>query len=166
MIHKVLRFTVKTLLYIFIALLLVYLFVEMRQIGYRFFRTRRRTARRWQRRWCSRCRRTSLFWRSAETSLTRISWITRTFLRCAPLLGRIQKYPAGRVCGEFGPEAFRDSCAADAQRRTGRRMMERERVLDFIRSFSVDRSSDSLKAIEAEAVRDRVPVIRRETGSY
>ena len=41
--------------------------------------------------------------------------------------------------------------------------MERERVLDFIRSFSVDRSSDSLKAIEAEAVRDRVPVIRRET---
>ena len=41
--------------------------------------------------------------------------------------------------------------------------MERERVLDFIRSFSVDRGSDSLKAIEAEAVRDRVPVIRRET---
>ena len=37
MIHKVLRFTVKTLLYIFIALLLVYLFVEMRQIGYRIF---------------------------------------------------------------------------------------------------------------------------------
>ena len=42
-------------------------------------------------------------------------------------------------------------------------MMDRERVLDFIRSFSVDRGSDSLKAIEAEAVRDRVPVIRRET---
>ena len=41
--------------------------------------------------------------------------------------------------------------------------MDRERVLDFIRSFSVDRGSDSLKAIEAEAVRDRVPVIRRET---
>lgn len=37
MIHKVLRFTVKTLLYIFIALLLVYLFVEMRQVGYRIF---------------------------------------------------------------------------------------------------------------------------------
>lgn len=42
-------------------------------------------------------------------------------------------------------------------------MMDRERVLDFIRSFSVDRGSDSLKAIEAETVRDRVPVIRRET---
>lgn len=42
-------------------------------------------------------------------------------------------------------------------------MTDRERVLDFIRSFSVDRASDSLKAIEAEAVRDRVPVIRRET---
>ena len=41
--------------------------------------------------------------------------------------------------------------------------MDRERVLDFLRSFSVDRGSDSLKAIEAEAVRDRVPVIRRET---
>lgn len=41
--------------------------------------------------------------------------------------------------------------------------MDRERVLDFIRSFSVDRGSDSLKAIEAEAVRDRVPVIRRES---
>ena len=41
--------------------------------------------------------------------------------------------------------------------------MDRDRVLDFIRSFSVDRGSDSLKAIEAEAVRDRVPVIRRET---
>ena len=41
--------------------------------------------------------------------------------------------------------------------------MDRERVLDFIRSFSVDRGSDSLKAIETEAVRDRVPVIRRET---
>lgn len=41
--------------------------------------------------------------------------------------------------------------------------MDRERVLDFIRSFGVDRGSDSLKAIEAEAVRDRVPVIRRET---
>lgn len=41
--------------------------------------------------------------------------------------------------------------------------MDRERVLDFIRSFSVDRGSDSLKAIEAEAVRNRVPVIRRET---
>lgn len=42
-------------------------------------------------------------------------------------------------------------------------MMDRERVLDFIRSFSVDRGSDSLKVIEEEAVRDRVPVIRRET---
>ena len=42
-------------------------------------------------------------------------------------------------------------------------MIDRERVLDFIRSFSADRGSDSLKAIEAEAVRDRVPVIRRET---
>ncbi len=42
-------------------------------------------------------------------------------------------------------------------------MIDRERVLDFIRSFSVDRDSDSLTAIEAEAVRDRVPVIRRET---
>ena len=41
--------------------------------------------------------------------------------------------------------------------------MDRERGLDFIRSFSVDRGSDSLKAIEAEAVRDRVPVIRKET---
>lgn len=41
--------------------------------------------------------------------------------------------------------------------------MDRQRVLDFIRSFGVDRGSDSLKAIEAEAVRDRVPVIRRET---
>lgn len=42
-------------------------------------------------------------------------------------------------------------------------MIERERILDFIRSFSVDRGSDSLKAIEEEAVRDKVPVIRRET---
>lgn len=42
-------------------------------------------------------------------------------------------------------------------------MMDRQRVLDFIRSFDVDRGSDSLKAIEAEAVRDRVPVIRRES---
>lgn len=42
-------------------------------------------------------------------------------------------------------------------------MIERERILDFIRSFSVDRGSDSLKAIEQEAVRDKVPVIRRET---
>lgn len=41
--------------------------------------------------------------------------------------------------------------------------MDRQRVLDFIRSFGVDWGSDSLKAIEAEAVRDRVPVIRRET---
>lgn len=42
-------------------------------------------------------------------------------------------------------------------------MIERERILDFIRSFSVDRGSDSLMAIEEEAVRDKVPVIRRET---
>lgn len=42
-------------------------------------------------------------------------------------------------------------------------MIERERVLDFIRSFGVDRGSDSLKIIEKEAIRDRVPVIRKET---
>ena len=41
--------------------------------------------------------------------------------------------------------------------------MERQRVLDFIRSFGVDRGSDSLKAIGAEAVRDQVPIIRKET---
>lgn len=41
--------------------------------------------------------------------------------------------------------------------------MERQRVLDFIRSFGVDRGSDSLKAIEDEAVRDQVPIIRKET---
>ncbi|MCD8019634.1 MAG: O-methyltransferase, partial [Clostridiales bacterium] len=42
-------------------------------------------------------------------------------------------------------------------------MMERERVLDFIRSFQVDRASDSLKAIEVEALATHVPIIRKET---
>ncbi len=37
MANKMLLFIVKTLLYIFIALLLVYLFVQMRQIGYQIF---------------------------------------------------------------------------------------------------------------------------------
>lgn len=37
MIDKVLRFVVKTLFYIFIALLLVYLFVQMKHVGYQIF---------------------------------------------------------------------------------------------------------------------------------
>lgn len=37
MIYKVLRFFVKTLFYIFIALLLVYLFVQMKNFGYQVF---------------------------------------------------------------------------------------------------------------------------------
>ena len=37
MANKVIRFIVKALFYIFIALLLVYLFVQMRQVGYQIF---------------------------------------------------------------------------------------------------------------------------------
>lgn len=37
MVNKVLRFIVKTLFYIFIALLLVYLFVQMKNFGYQVF---------------------------------------------------------------------------------------------------------------------------------
>ncbi len=42
-------------------------------------------------------------------------------------------------------------------------MTDRQRVLDFIRSFGVDWASDSLSAIEQEAIRDNVPIIRKET---
>lgn len=42
-------------------------------------------------------------------------------------------------------------------------MMDRERVIDFIRSFGTDRGSEQLHAIEEEAIRDGVPIIRKET---
>lgn len=42
-------------------------------------------------------------------------------------------------------------------------MTDRQRILDFIRSFGVDRASESLSAIEQEAIRDHVPIIRKET---
>lgn len=42
-------------------------------------------------------------------------------------------------------------------------MIERERVLDFIRSFGTDYKSEELKTIEAEAMADNVPIIRLET---
>ncbi len=41
--------------------------------------------------------------------------------------------------------------------------MERERVRDFIRSFSSDKESEALKRIEAEAGENLVPIIRRES---
>ena len=43
-------------------------------------------------------------------------------------------------------------------------MITEERVLDFIRSFGVDRGSEALHMIEKESVRDDVPIIRKETG--
>ena len=43
-------------------------------------------------------------------------------------------------------------------------MITEERILDFIRSFGVDRGSEALHMIEKEAVRDDVPIIRKETG--
>ena len=43
-------------------------------------------------------------------------------------------------------------------------MITEERVLDFIRSFGVDRGSEALHMIEKEAVRYDVPIIRKETG--
>ena len=42
-------------------------------------------------------------------------------------------------------------------------MIERQRVQDFIRSFDRDRGSDALKTIEEEALRDHVPIIRKDT---
>ncbi len=42
-------------------------------------------------------------------------------------------------------------------------MTDRQRILDFIRSFGLDRASESLSAIEQEAIRDHVPIIRKET---
>ena len=42
-------------------------------------------------------------------------------------------------------------------------MIERQRVKDFIRSFDRDRGSDALKTIEEEALRDHVPIIRKDT---
>lgn len=45
-------------------------------------------------------------------------------------------------------------------------MISDERVIDFIRSFGVDRSSQALHAIWEEAQRDDVPIIRRETGEF
>lgn len=36
-------------------------------------------------------------------------------------------------------------------------MITEERVLDFIRSFGVDRGSEALHMIEKEAIRDDVP---------
>ena len=43
-------------------------------------------------------------------------------------------------------------------------MITEERVLDFIRSFGVGSGSEALHMIEKEAVRDDVPIIRKETG--
>ncbi len=42
-------------------------------------------------------------------------------------------------------------------------MADRERMNDFIRSFDVDRDSDALREIRAEALRDHVPIIRKGT---
>ena len=42
-------------------------------------------------------------------------------------------------------------------------MIERQRVKDFIRSFDRDRGSDALRIIEEEALRDHVPIIRKDT---
>ncbi|MDO4976457.1 MAG: O-methyltransferase [Eubacteriales bacterium] len=42
-------------------------------------------------------------------------------------------------------------------------MIADERIIDFIRSFHVDRASEALTAIEKEAIRDDVPIIRMET---
>lgn len=42
-------------------------------------------------------------------------------------------------------------------------MTDRQRVVDFIRSFGRDLQSESLNRIEEEAVRNQVPIIRRET---
>lgn len=42
-------------------------------------------------------------------------------------------------------------------------MIERQRVQDFIRSFDRDRGSAALKTIEEEALRDHVPIIRKDT---
>ena len=88
------------------------------------------------------------------------AYIFAAALRCSEGYQNIQP---GEYVINSAQRPVRDTCHADAYRRAGGRVMDRERVLDFIRSFSVDRGSDSLKAIEAEAVRDRVPVIRRET---
>ena len=41
--------------------------------------------------------------------------------------------------------------------------MERQRIIDYIRSLSTRRDSDTLASIRKEAVSDRVPIIRRET---
>ena len=41
--------------------------------------------------------------------------------------------------------------------------MERQRIIDFIRSFSTYRDSRILASIREEAISDRVPIIRRET---
>ena len=43
-------------------------------------------------------------------------------------------------------------------------MITEERILDFIRSFGVDRGSEALHIIEKEAIREDVPIIRKETG--
>ena len=43
-------------------------------------------------------------------------------------------------------------------------MITEERILDFIRSFGVDRGSEALHMIEKEAIRDDVPIIRKESG--
>ena len=42
-------------------------------------------------------------------------------------------------------------------------MTNRQRVTDFIRSFGSDRDSDCLKKIREEAIKDHVPIIRKET---
>ncbi len=42
-------------------------------------------------------------------------------------------------------------------------MISQERIVDFIRSFHVDRASQVLTIIEEEAIKDDVPIIRLET---
>lgn len=42
-------------------------------------------------------------------------------------------------------------------------MIADERIIDFIRSFHVDRDSEALSAIEQEAIEHDVPIIRMET---
>ena len=42
-------------------------------------------------------------------------------------------------------------------------MADSERIRDFIRSYDTDRDSDALSTIREEAIRDKVPIIRKDT---
>lgn len=45
-------------------------------------------------------------------------------------------------------------------------MITEERVLDFIRSFGVDRGSEALHMIEKEAIRDDVRLSAKSQGNF